>query len=199
MKKMVILAFTAALFGVAQDAQAQSSFYSTPYKSRNSGSFEKGAHLLSFGWGAPNVAANSINSWGNRRIGFGPAYAKYEYGIMSEISLGVRLGVASGHYRYNDLKANNFAIGASFLGYYHFNKLIPVKQLDVYVGAGLGFRHLASERIVGNRNVVTDNSFTPMPVGVAGARWYFTPSFGVYAEAGYDGLSSANIGIALKF
>jgi hypothetical protein len=200
MKKIFIATLASALFIGLGSAHAQSSsFYKTSYKNRNSGSFSKGSNVLSFGMGAPNIAMNSFSSAGTKKIGFGPAYAKYEYGIMDEVGIGVRLGLASGHYKWNNTKANNFALLGNVMGYYHFNKLIPVKQLDVYAGVGIGFRHMSYERILPNGNVIEDSEVNPIGVGLVGAKWYFTRTFGVYAEVGYDGLTSANVGISLRF
>lgn len=201
MKKLLLtaIATTAILGATSNDVQAQGSFYSTPYKNRNSGSFHKGDHVLAFGLGFPNQAARGFSTYGKYRMGFGPIYAKYEYGIMDEISIGARLSYATGSYKYENVKAHNNAFSMSFMGYYHFNKLIPVKQLDVYAGVGLGFRHRNYERIQ-NRLYVTDhNQFTVMPVALVGAKWYFTNSFGVYAESGWDGMSQFNLGVALRF
>lgn len=186
-----------ALSPMVASAQS-SSFYKTPYKSRNSGSFHKGDNIVSFGLGFPNVAKNRITSWGSYSWGLPPMYGKYEYGIMDEVSIGGRIGIGTGRYKYMNIRANNFSTSMSVLGYYHFNKLIPVSKLDVYAGAGLGMTYSTYERIDGNY-VYRDNDLYPNLVFLVGARWYFTETFGVYAESGFDGLSLMNIGIALKF
>lgn len=203
-RKLAISIATAAILGSSViTAQANNSFYSTPYKSRNSGSHYQGQHTLTFGLGFPNQSAKGYFTVGEYRMGFGPIYAKYEYGLMDEIGLGARLSYATGGHKLGNVKATNDAFAASFLGYYHFNKLIPVKQLDVYAGAGIGFRHRNYERIHYRNNndvhITSHNQFNVMPVVVLGAKWYFTKTFGVYAEGGWDGMSQVNLGVALKF
>jgi hypothetical protein len=81
------------------------------------------------------------------------------------------------------------------LGYYHFNKLIPVKDLDVYAGAGLGFRARSAS---GDTNGY-DYSETTVTVPVkVGGRYFFTDAFGAYLEVGWDDMSDANIGVTFR-
>jgi hypothetical protein len=194
MKNLLLLG-AMSLVGLGA-AQAQTKdFYKTSYKSRNSGSFSKNTGILSFGLGFPNLINNSYNNFG----GFGPVYAKYEHGIMDEISIGGYLAAGFGNYRYgwNSYKVNVFGFSGAVLGYYHFNKLIPVSKLDVYAGIGFGFRSLAYK--TDNGNFEPDNDFDPLFIAKVGARWYFTQSFAVYAESGYDKMSSVNLGVSLRF
>lgn len=188
MKK--ILLFGALALGVTLPAVAQSSgFYNTSYKNRNSGSFHKGENLLTLSYGFPSTFAYN-NS------GFGPVYGKFEHGIMDEIGLGFQLGLGAGSYNhFGGYKINEFGLGFAALGYYHFNKLIPVKDLDVYAGVGIAFLNVARST---NANVNLKNSFNASPTWKVGARWYFTPTFGVNLDLGYDRMSSANIGVTFR-
>lgn len=198
--KLFSKAMLAALALSPAVASAQStSFYKTPYKSRNSGSFHKGDNIVSFGIGFPNISMNNIYSNGSYSWGLPPMYGKYEYGIMDELSIGGRIGMGTGRYKYMNVRANNFGMSMSVVGYYHFNKLIPVSRLDVYAGAGLGSIYRSYETISGPNTVYRDNDFSIRPVFLVGARWYFTQTFGVYGESGYDGLSVMNLGISLRF
>lgn len=195
MKKIFLTTTLAILALSAFDAHA-GGFYSTSYKSRNSGSFSKNTNLLSFGIGFPNHINASYNNFG----GFGPIYAKYEHGIMDEISVGAYVAAGFGNYRQGwgtAYKVNVFGLSIGALGYYHFNKLIPVKQLDAYAGAGFGVRSLAYSTDSGF--TTPDNTFKPIGIVKVGARWYFSNSFSVYAESGYDRMSSFNTGVTLRF
>lgn len=187
-----------ALSPMVASAQS-SSFYKTPYKTRNSGSFHKGDNVVSFGLGLGRVYMNNVSTLGTYSWGLPTMYAKYEYGIMDEISIGGRVGMGTGRYKYMNTRAKSFGMSMAALGYYHFNKLIPVSKLDVYAGAGLGFVYRSYERFDSGNFLYTTNDFSVLPVFVVGARWYFTETFGVYGESGYDGLSSVNLGISLKF
>ncbi len=208
--KKSILTF-ALLLGMTllfADVHAQSgrAFYKTPYKSRNSGSFSRKASLLSFGIGFPNRSGTGLDYWNDddRRLGIGPGYVKYEHGLTDEIGLGGYVAAAASRYKYGPNRRYTdhiFAGSLGIMGFYHFNKLIPVRKLDVYAGAGVGVRQLTYSYDDNFPGDTSDDrtSFTAMPLFKVGARWYFTRMFGVYAEGGYDKMSDVNLGITLRF
>jgi predicted porin len=87
------------------------------------------------------------------------------------------------------------------MAYYHFNKLIPVRNLDVYAGVGVGVRQLTytyDDDVAGDFDD-DRTSFDAMPLFKVGARYYFTKTFGVYGEGGYDNMSDVNLGITFRF
>jgi len=185
-------------------AQNGKAFYKTPYKSRNSGSFSKNTGLLSFGLGFPNRSGTGYDYWGGneRRFGIGPGYIKYEHGIIDEVGIGGYIAGAASRYKYGpDRRYTDhvFSVSLGVMGFYHFNKLIPVRQLDVYAGAGLGIRQRTFTYDDDFINEDSDSDFDAMPLIKVGARYYFTRVFGVYAEGGYDNMSDVNLGITLRF
>src|SRR6187551_329656 len=140
MKKLLILSIALISCGSMAYAQNSSSFYKSSYESRNSGSFEQSAALLTFGLGFPNQAVSYSGL-----SGFPPLYVKYEHGFLrDEVGLGGYLSTGFGsvdnHYAGTNYDNSFFAFSFGVLGYYHFNKLIPIEKMDVYAGAGLGFR-----------------------------------------------------------
>jgi hypothetical protein len=207
MKKVFsVLALGFSLFAASNThAQSAKSFYNTSYRSRNIGSFSKSTGILSAGFGFPNNSGTGVDYWGgnDHRFGFGPVYVKYEHGIMTEVGLGGYLSIAGSKYEYGPNRIYRdriLSVGGGFLGYYHFNKLIPVKNLDVYAGAGLGFRQLSYsyDDSYGNQND-DRGDFDVFPVIKIGARYYFTRLFGVYLETGYDKMSDVNLGVSFRF
>ncbi|GEM_PF-439034 len=178
-------AIAALSIGSITDASAQviKGFYKQSYKARNNGTFDKGTGIFSIGLGAPYIYDNYS------RTTFPPVYAKYEMGIMDEVGVGLVGGMGFGRNRYND--DNFFTTTIGVLGYYHFNKFIPLQKLDVYAGLGIGMD-------INNRNY-NGTEVNPLFLFKAGARYYFTHSFGVYIESGYDMLSVANAGQILRF
>src|SRR5690606_35100933 len=138
MKKIVLVVFAVALsFGISQ-AQVDKSFYQKSYESRNNGTFDQSTSLVSFGLGIPSIYTGTYY---NQSPIF---YGKYEHGFLrDEVGLGGYLSAGWGNYKFGNgprYKYNSFSFAV--LGYYHFNKLIPVEKMDVYAGAGLGFsRH----------------------------------------------------------
>lgn len=208
MKKITLtLALLLGIIALVPRVHAQNgkAFYKSPYKSRNSGSFDRRSSLLSFGIGFPNRSGTGLNYWGGdeRRASVGPGYIKYEHGVLDELGIGGYVAAAASRYKYGPDRRytdRTFAFSIGLMGYYHFNKLIPVRMLDVYGGAGFGIRQLSytyDDDYNGNRDDRT--SFTAMPLFKVGARWYFTKMFGVYAEGGYDKMSDVNLGITLRF
>lgn len=196
MKTVFVLIVSIMVCGVAI-AQQGKAFYNTPYKSRNSGSYSKSASLLTFSYGFPNESVKGYNHKGHGSIGFGPVYAKYEHGIIDEIGIGGQLAHAAVRYDYNNdqtERVNTFHFAV--LGYYHFNKLIPVKQLDVYAGTGPSFR---SRKVIYSDEFYDNYSGTDVNLAVkVGARYYLKNNFAFYGEGGYDGMSDINLGVTLR-
>ncbi len=200
-KKISFLLFSAlfAACAVSSEAQVVKGFYKTSYKSRNNGTFDKKTGLLSVGYGFPNLATGTYGLY--NRLGFGPVYLKYEHGIMDEVGIGGYAAVAASRYKYSSNyvdKAFAFSIGA--MGYYHLNKLIPIKKLDGYLGAGVAVKRYSYSYDEGYSGYIYDyNYFRVRPIFKAGARYYVAPSFSFYAETGYDDMSAMNLGITFRF
>lgn len=209
---------------ISLDSFAQSSakeFYRTPYNSRNSGSYGKGDHLLSLGYGVPNWlytgygVSNSIVYGGRtRHIGIGPLMLKYEFPIRDEVGIGVILQGATKSWRYDNANVTYrdraWGTGVAFMGYYHFNKLINVPKLDVYAGLGANFTYQSLTRDAAYYNYYynyygyyyyqdrVENDFMARVCGVVGARYYVSPKFALAAEVGYTTFSSINLGFTFK-
>lgn len=198
MKKIILISLATTCLGLFQNnvfAQNKS-FYSTPYKERNSGSFSKGTSLLSLGYGIGNI---NYGKWlGVSSIPIGPIYLKYEMGIMDEVSVG---GYIAPEYRINRINGNAYSnglgLGIGVLGYYHFNKFIPVEKLDVYAGVGFGIKYYGEH--YKNNNSGNYSKLYLRPLVKIGARYYLGDNFAVYLESGYDNSSSLNLGITLRF
>jgi len=146
----------------------------------------------------PVLKALNLDDYGGwNRTGLPVVYGKYEHGIMDEVGIGGQIAMTGGSYKYNNGdKIKIFAIHFGVLGYYHFNKLIPVQALDVYAGAGLGLRVRTASGDTGGYNDYSDTNVT-IPVKVGG-RYFFTDKFGAYLEVGWDDMSDANIGVTFR-
>ena len=194
MKKIVLVVLSMAFgFGISQ-AQVDKSFYNKSYESRNNGTFDKSTMLVSFGLGIPSYHPGSFNA--------SPAfYGKFEHGLLrDEVGLGGYISTGWGSYKYGNGDKDKFsAFGLGVLGYYHFNKLIPIEKMDVYAGAGLAFRRRAYnyDDSFGNDYDYTDSDV--IFVVKVGIRYYVVKNFAVYAESGWDDMSSANFGGSFRF
>jgi hypothetical protein len=206
-----------SFFNLNTQAQNGREFYHTPYNTRNSGSFDKGTNLISIGYGFPNYLYNGYNVTNTRldgrRLGFGPGMLKYEFAIRDEVGLGIVLQGAGKSFRYtagNTVYTDHaWGVGGAFMGYYHFNKLIPVEKLDVYAGLGINFTYQELNRDAAYYNYYYDyygyyytdavrSDFSVRPNGVLGVRYYVAPKFSFYAEAGYTSFSSLNLGMTFR-
>lgn len=141
---------------------------------------KKGNLMINVGLGFGYVNTTTLNGHKGLPVG---VTGNVEYSIFDEISIGGYLAFTRGsyYYRYNqyngDYHYTAFDIGAR--GSFHFAKLMRLsnKKFDPYAGALLGFT---------NRSVDQGDGDTWVRPGVfAGARYFFSPSFGAYAEVGY--------------
>lgn len=108
-----------------------------------------------------------------------------EYGITDAIGIGGDVGFASGD------GLSVFYIGAK--GSYHFNDLLKIEdsKWDVYGGLGIYYRSF-------NVSGINFGIGSGITAGIhAGARYYFSDSFGVYAELG-NSYAWLKAGVVLK-
>ncbi len=114
-----------------------------------------------------------------------PFGASVEYGITDAIGVGGLIGYGSGS------GLSVFHIGAK--GSYHFNELLNLETdlLDLYAGLSLYYRNFSVSGI--NFNIGSG-----VLVGFhIGGRYYFSESFGVFAELG-NGIGWLTAGVAFK-
>lgn len=194
MRKAFLLVAIIGTISSAAIAQVDKGFYRSSYESRNNGTFNSSTSIISLGLGFPNVPQPG---YGGNRFSLGPFYAKYEHGLIrDEVGLGGYVAFSQGWYKMLGDKYSVTAFSIAVLGYYHFNKLIPVKNLDVYAGAGLAIRSVADSYNNGYYN--SDDGTIVNGIVKVGVRYYLSPAFGVYAETGYDNMSSVNLGVSFR-
>jgi len=145
---------------------------------------KKGQLLIDAGLGFGYVNADATYSRTGLPVG---VTGNVEYAIFDEISIGGYVAFTHGNYdyyyynngaRYSKAGYNAFDIGAR--GSFHFGKLMRLseKRFDPYAGALLGFSNRSGDE--------GDFDHTWVRPGIfAGARWFFAPGFGAYAEVGY--------------
>jgi hypothetical protein len=126
--------------------------------------------------------------------------ARFEFAIRDEIGIGGLVQYASKHWKHDGLRDHSTGLGFGAMASYHANKFIPIRELDVYGGAGFGLSYRRLKHDSDSPPQVVDiTRLTGDPMAVLGARYYFAPALAAFAEAGYTGLSSLNIGVTLKF
>lgn len=153
--------------------------------------FEKGDKLL-------NLGINLGGTYGGGGIGLG---ASYEAGVHDFISVGAQADFTTwsyGGFSGYKWRYNFFTVAAR--GSYHFGKhFLTMDNLDLYAGPALGYRISSYSTPDGFSGIYDDGYGSGVFFGVfAGARYYFKPNMGVFAEVGYNA-SPLKAGITFKF
>lgn len=178
---------------------SKSAFYKTPYATRNSGSFDGNTHLISLSYGFPNTIDYSGYYFNDNGSSIGPATVRYEFPIREEAGVGLSVSGATKEYEFYggyDMKVTGIAI--SPLGFYHFNKLIPIEKLDVYAGIGASINLLSYKYDNDYYDYDDDSEVEVNPAGLVGARYYFTQSFSGLVEVGEGSFSIVRIGLSFR-
>lgn len=123
-------------------------------------------------------------------LGFQHAYYNYNYDYYY-----------SNKYTYYYKHSWNYYMVAARAAY-HWD-VLNSKNAEVYAGVLIGLRfqtYSYSTDDPGNNDpyYYKQNSVFPVYSVFAGARWYFVPNFGLFAELGY-GISYATGGLSIKF
>ena len=159
---------------------------------------EAGSNQIDLGLGA----GGRYRVWG-AYSGVSPSvYMHFERGLGVDVGPGV-LGIGA--------FAGFKVVGSDYYGYglnwtyimfgaraaYHWNDWHNVEQLDVYAGV------LAGVNVVLDNNTYNDAFVDPRTDvfrhdTFVGAKWYFSESFGAFAEFGY-GVKNAGAGLTFKF
>ena len=180
--------------------------------------FVKGGNYITVGFGIdPYHGNNGVgNAFGTyKKSGIGPVIATYERGITDVLGIG-RIGVggsfAKSWYTQKDKYGNiedvyrtsRFSFMAKAA--YHFE--FGIEKMDVYAGIAAGAHFYTDKNVyyspfnssANSQGYVTSSSSYARPshYEFIGIRYYFSESFGVYAEVGY-GLAALTGGIVFSF
>jgi hypothetical protein len=168
MKKTLLMLFVAAVLSVTTD--------------KAFAQFEKGDKLLNLGIGG--------GGYGFYGGGFAVG-GSFEVGIHDFISVGAQADIRFYSYGYlYAAKSSYVALPIAARGSYHYGKhFLKIDKLDLYAGPALGF------------NIDGNDYYTASPIVIgafAGARYYFKPAMGVFAElAGGTNMLPIKAGITL--
>ena len=170
-----VLAAALLFAGMAGAAQAQEVF-------------GKGDKALNIGIGLGSTISGTTIPPITASLDFGVA-DRLINGNNGSISVGGLVGYAGS---YNDYATVHYAIvGARGAFHYQF-----VDKLDTYAGLLLGYRHAR----VNWKNDIINGSVGASEIalgGYLGARYFFTPKIGAFAELGYS-IAYANVGVTFK-
>ena len=170
-----VLAAALLFAGMAGAAQAQEVF-------------GKGDKALNIGIGHGTTISGTTIPPITASLDFGVA-DRLINGNNGSISVGGLVGYAGS---YNDYATVHYAIvGARGAFHYQF-----VDKLDTYAGLLLGYRHAR----VNWKSDIINGSVGASEIalgGYLGARYFFTPKIGAFAELGYS-IAYANVGVTFK-
>lgn len=183
MKKFYVL-IVALIIGATASVSAMD-FKSYP------DAFKKGSLALNAGIGLGTPYAYGTG-------GIPPLSVSVDYALPIAdlpLSFGALVGFSTSSFRYWDNTGwdfTNICIGAR--GAYHFD--FDVKGLDTYAGIMLGYNlELVNE--VGTTFLTIPSHSQFAWGGYIGARYFFIPNVGAFAELGYS-FSYATLGVTLK-
>jgi outer membrane protein W len=187
MKKIFILLTIALILSYSSFAQNKETAYS------------KGSSTISVGYGLFNVWKILLSNY-EKINSTGPIVVAYQYGITKRISVGLALGysVLNGSYESSGFNYSDKLTSFSAVAFanYHFGHS---KKIDPYIGGGAGYYNLKYEESIDLRSI-SPSAFEIS--GLLGAKYYFTPSFGAFAEIdlvnGYVEGSFPQLGVTYK-
>lgn len=161
----------------------------------NAQPFVKGENIVSASVGFGGIYTGNLYSTGKSTPVWSLYYEHCLFDNLWDEKSSIGIGGMFSHtaYKYggaDDRKVSNNYIGAR--GVLHY---APVNKLDVYAGFTMGYDIVSWK----NSAVELADEDSYFDFGfIAGARYYFTDSFGVFAESGV-GRSLFNAGVTLKF
>ena len=143
--------------------------------------------------------------------GFAPFFAKVEYGLTRNISLGATFCYDA--FIYNNLqdytgnngpftryRTNNTRIlNGGITAFYHFGKILHSRQVDPFIGAGLSLNNIRYHAYPQGDSTAIKINHTVTPYIKAGARYYITDQFSLFGDAGYDKQAIITIGFSCRF
>jgi opacity protein-like surface antigen len=181
--------------------------------------WRKGNHVISAGYGFPNIVSSLSNRYSNMGQDFkvgsvGPFFLNYEYAVNNLIGIAASGTWLKGHVswtdRYGDPLRTPDTAGVRYQAAagtvkvnFHF---LRREQFELYAGLGLGYSVITGESYLYDHNPdisklkVSNARFTPLvpDLGI-GARLYFVPFAGIFAQVGYSNMAIVQSGIQVKF
>ena len=181
----------------------------------HSQAYQKDKSTLSVGYGAGTLISAYFNEADKNTFNYsttGPIYFKYGYTITDKLEFGVNFAYAQYKANWTDTYYDSYYNSITYNYHttytttstlarlsWHFGN---VKHLDPYFGFGVGYRTGKEVSESNDPNYDTSsNAALNFPFGMEatiGARYYFTDSFGLYAETGAS-KSVLQFGATIRF
>lgn len=166
--------------------------------------YAKGSSQVSAGYGFINVWKEVFKQVSSTTTAVGPVALKYEYGFSNRISGGLLLGysVVTNKFNFTSYTSTQklYNISALAIANYHFGR---PKKFDPYIGANFGYYNFRYTQKSSNPAIIIPADSEPeIPAaigfaGQAGVKYYVTPHYAAFVEAGY--ISGAVIMVGATF
>lgn len=143
--------------------------------------------------------------------GFAPIYLRGEYAVTDRVSIGLGLS-------FNTIMFNSFRLDSGYNGlirrtatnryrlfsgnlmaFYHFGQLFHAHRLDPFIGGGISLNNITESASPSGDSTIAMKSHSATPMLKVGARYYISPVFSLYADAGYDKLGFVGLGMSCRF
>ncbi len=181
--------------------------------------FKKGNHIISAGYGFPNIVSSLSDRYSNMGDDFkvgsvGPFFLNYEYALTNLIGINVSGTWLKGKVSWTDRHGDPLrtpdtagvhyqASAATVKVNFHFFRR---EVVEIYGGLGLGYSIITGESYLYDHNPdisklkVSNARFTPLVPDLGlGVKLYPFPFAGLYLQVGYSNLAIIQSGIQVKF
>lgn len=210
--RVLLVSALIAISSIAAHAQ-DSTAMQVPSSYHNT--FTRKTTMLTVSFGLADWNKQNYKLPDSTRFGSGssslPIYFRLERAIGNNISIAASLGYDVFYYNYSREGYTNGAlfyrantdkvriISPGLQAFYHFNKLIPVRHLDVSVGVGFAANYVKHTDYPASDTL--SNVIKPDVTLLArlSARYYVNRYAAVFADIGYDKMSLFSLGASFRF
>lgn len=212
---MKILFVSALLVISSFTVHAQDSTTNKALQSFNNSPFSRKTTLLTVSFGFADWNKQNYKLPDSTRYGSGsgslPIYFHLERAVGNSISIAASLAFDVFHYNYSREGYTNGVlfyrsstdrvtiISPGLQAFYHFNKLIPVRRLDLSVGIGFAANYITHTNYPSSDTV--SHAIKPDVTLLArlSGRYYINNHASVFADIGYDKMSLFSLGASFRF
>lgn len=147
----------------------------------------------------------------NNTSGFAPICAKVEYGWRDHISIAAIFSYDAFIYNFSQQYIGNNGpftryrtnttriFSGGIAAFYHLDRLISVNRLDPFISIGLSLNNIRYSAYPQGDSTLIKLDHTVTPYIKAGARYYISDRFSLYADAGYEKQCIVSLGCSCRF
>lgn len=208
--------FVSALLAISTfSAHAQDSTTNKALQTYNNISFSRKTTMLTVSFGFSDWNKQNYKLPDSCRYGSGsgslPIYFRLERAVGSSISVAASLAFDAFYYNYSRegytngvlfYRANTDKvriISPAAQIFYHFNKLIPVRRLDLAVGLGFAANYITHSNYPAADTVSQAVKPDVTLMACLSGRYYINSHASIFASIGYDKMSLCSLGASFRF